>query len=165
MASFLSFLKIRALTRDELIIYKSKEQLYELLEDFSYSTHLKERDIIITVPTFFISDFGSVPPIVKGIIDDDDPSLLYPSIIHDYLYYYSGTVFVKCGEDQKIELHLNRKECDDILAEAMKAVFSPAWKRLAVYKAVRLGGWLPWKNDIKKRLLEEQKTKNDTKHE
>ncbi len=107
-------------------------QLFTLEQDFLFESHLYGP---IRVPLGFTTDFGSVPAWAKFLVDDDDPDLLYASIIHDWLYNRRGTIN---------QFPLTRAECDDVLNEAMRASGAQGWKVAIVVGAVRLGGWLAW---------------------
>ena len=140
--SFLSSLKIRALTKKEVRGAGSKRQLFEVLEPFPYIT---KNGWKITVPKHFITDFASVPSITKCLIDDDDPDILYGSLIHDFIYSCKGHITI---EDDKGNVHptyISRKEADAILRETMVLIGAPYWKHMAAYRAVRLGGRSFWK--------------------
>lgn len=93
-----------------------------LFSDFSYySEHF---NVTITVPAGFVTDFASVPKVplaywlVGGIANK-------PSCIHDYLY--RACIF-------------ERAVADYIFKEGMEVILIQAWKRQAMYKAVRTFG-------------------------
>ena len=88
----------------------------------------------IIVPAGFITDFASVPRIFWSLYP---PMGKYAgaTIIHDYLY---------------ITQERTRKETDLIFLEAMKVLNVPFFRRQIIYRAVRLGGWLPWRKRKRK---------------
>ncbi len=108
-------------------------QLFTLEQDFIFNSELFGP---IQVPLGFTSDFGSVPAVTKALIDDDDPDLLYASIVHDWLYNRRGYI--------NDRVPLTRSECDGVLGEAMRASGAPGWKVAIVVGAVRFGGWRAW---------------------
>lgn len=96
---------------------------------------IRLRDII-TVPAGFVSDFASVPRALRSIIDNDDPGVVMPSIVHDYLYRHSGKV--PGGP-------FSRLEADDLMLEGMEVCGLPPTKRRLVYIAIRVGGAFTWR--------------------
>lgn len=103
---------------------------YMLLSDFAYKSEVLGRTV--EVPGGFITDWGSVPRLLEWVVSGDDTQLLPGSIVHDYLYRQSGKL-----SDGTV---VSRKDADRVLVEAMAAVGAPAWKRNAVWTAVRVGG-------------------------
>jgi hypothetical protein len=87
-------------------------------------------DMLIHVPTGFVSDFDSVPrlPIIywmfKGASDE-------AAVIHDWLYTSHA---------------VPRKIADDVFDEAMKVKGVWAWRRIPVWLGVRIGGGSRWAN-------------------
>ncbi len=104
-----------------------------LLSPLKYNSH-KYGEII--VPTGFETDFASVPHFARWYIDVVDPDILYPAIVHDWLYQNKG----KINES----LILSRKESDKVIKEAMHTVGAHNLKINIAYGAVRLGGWVAW---------------------
>jgi len=50
---------------------------------------------IITVPAGFLTDLASIPKVAQGIFMlHDDPVILKPSVIHDFLYGNKGRINV-----------------------------------------------------------------------
>jgi hypothetical protein len=76
----------------------------------------------ITVPVGFETDFASVPrvPLAFWLCGDTAER---PAVVHDYLY--------GCAD-------VTREQADDVLYEAMAAVGVPWWRRVLIYRAVRL---------------------------
>ncbi len=135
MSRFLSTLIIRALCPREIVAAKNDHALYELQEDLSY-----ESDLVgsITVPAGFVTDFASIPRPALWYIDDDDPGILFPSVIHDWIYSNLG----KMPDGRTF----TREQADQILREAMGISGARGDQRTAVYFAVRMGGASHWKN-------------------
>ena len=101
-----------------------------------------EGEIIkITVPVDFLTDFASIPPIVRLII----PKLgryNAPAVIHDFLYRYH-----QIGKGQ-IVYAVNRKMADLIFLDAMRDRGVAVWKRQAMYYAVRIAGTFAWRKRV-----------------
>lgn len=103
-------------------------QRYNLTEPLLYQSSIAGA---ITVPAGFITDFASIPRAAWSILDPEDPVILYPSVVHDYLYsegYKLGT----------------RERADRVLREAMEVCGAAAWQRESVYRAVRWFGASRW---------------------
>ena len=108
-----------------------------LLEDFLYKSEMLGETIV--VPAMFKSDLVSTPRSTWKIIPPFEYPAVYAAIVHDILY--DGEIF-------------DRKKCDAIFYEALKASGEDAWKCWVMYKAVRLGGWASW-NDHDKDSVED----------
>lgn len=78
----------------------------------------------ITVPAGFVSDLSSIPWGFQWLIPKGGPKAA-AAIVHDYLYQ-TGKV--------------SRKEADEIFLKIMREQEVAAWKRYAMYGAVRLFG-------------------------
>ncbi len=87
------------------------------------------------MPAGFETDFASVPYFARWYVDVVDPDILFPAIIHDYLYQIRGEL---------PGLKLSRKQCDEVLRDAMTAIKAPNVKTFTVFKAVRFGGGFAW---------------------
>ena len=86
---------------------------------------------IIDVPAGFLTDGASVPRVFWSLFDPTGP-YLQAAVIHDYLY--NTQVF-------------SRETADEVFLEAMKACGVGFITRQTVYRAVRFGGWVAWKNN------------------
>jgi hypothetical protein len=107
----------------------------ELMADFVFSN--------IKVPKGFITDGASIPKICWTIIGHPFGKYLEAAVIHDYLYYRGL---------------LSRKKCDRIFLNDMKKLRIFALQRWAMFRAVRMFGFLGWNNYRKK---EEVNKKNE----
>lgn len=111
---------------------RSKAQFYQISQAFRFESQILG---LITVPAGLLTDFATIPGLVRWVIDDEDPDILYPSIIHDFLYSLTGAVaFPK----------LSRHVADDVMIEAMRAVNAPKWKQGVVSAGIRAGGARAW---------------------
>lgn len=134
---------------------------WKLHSDFIYTANSGSR---IVIPAGFVTDFASIPPLNKlgfalillgrgisnisrvcwlgyllvllglfavWVADELRPwgEYGYAAILHDYLYN---------------NLLYNRRRCDYLLLEGMKACGTPKWKMFAIFTFVRLFGWIPW---------------------
>lgn len=144
-------------------------QRVKLIEPLEYRVGGAECEETILVPAGFVTDFASVPMGARNLF----PALgLYarPAIIHDLLYLIEGDLpnlldrLTAPGRGrpmlnaEEITAYLNltsarpeintrayeRAEADAIFREAMEVVGVSAWRRFAMYRAVRLGGGKGW---------------------
>lgn len=97
----------------------------------------------VTVAPPFRTDLASVPRFAWLLIPRDDKNIVEPAVFHDWLYSNVGWPMGRAFRSATTVL--TRRECDRILSDAMKLAGAPWWKRHAVYWAVRLGGWKPWR--------------------
>lgn len=100
---------------------------WELLEPFEWNG--------IIVPCGFITDFASIPAMVRGFINPVG-KIRPAALVHDYLYYRHG--------DIELEHIYSRRECDRIFLKIMEYVDFSWIKRHLAYRAVRLFGWIAW---------------------
>ena len=102
--------------------------------------------LTITVPSGFQTDLASVPKIFWNIIPPFG-FVTDGSVVHDFLYRHSG--FIE-NAYHGTPRQLTRKECDDVLLEAMRDCHTPKWQQVVIYRAVRWFGWAAWRQDAKK---------------
>lgn len=111
---------------------------FELDRDFSATVN----GTPLVIPAGFITDFASVPRLFQNVVENDDPDILKPSVIHDFLYSRHGLAWLGVAP-------FTRAQCDAILRAGMAARGAPAWRQWAVWSAVRIGGWAPWDGYLK----------------
>lgn len=80
---------------------------------------------IYVAPAGFDTNLASIPKILRGIIDNDDPHIKDAAVIHDWLYTVKT---------------LTRAQCDAVLFRACRNLGAGLIKAYTVYFAVRLGG-------------------------
>lgn len=122
---------IRDLSEAELRAKGWSNQHYEVFASFGYANGSGQ----ILVPKGFFTDFASVPDSVKLIIDDDSPFILFPSVVHDFLYDQSGVLPDRA---------YTRAEADQFLRDAMMEVGATKAQADIVYEAVHLFGSGHW---------------------
>ncbi len=126
--------KFEALTAEELAARGIDGPRFVLLEEFR--VWVDNVGMVLVAPGFE-TDWASVPPMCRAYLDDDDPRILVPSLIHDWLYAASGEVTLLAQK-------LTREECDDVLRRLMIHCGSSRARALTVYLAVRIGGASHW---------------------
>lgn len=98
---------------------------------------------IIDVEAGFVTDLASIPVIFTIVVPKRglyDPG----AVVHDWLYKTNGIIPVTAQDGHRFAGQFSRKECDDILLEAMTASGVPELLRQEIYLGVRLGGQAAW---------------------
>lgn len=85
----------------------------------------------IVVPPGFRTDLASIPQIAQAIYPVNDKHDR-AAVVHDYLYTIQDR---------------SRAAADLIFLEAMAACAVRWTQRRLMYRAVRLGGWVPWNSN------------------
>lgn len=117
-------------------------RLFELTEPFSGI--LDGYDFV--VPKGFITDFASVPRAFESVVPNDNPHILRPAIVHDWLYQSQG-------QPDGFALWLTRKESDEVLREGMRVCGASCAMRWLVYAAVRAAGGMVWQRALARSLF------------
>lgn len=113
---------------DELLLSPLGDgKTFILRKSFSYYLE-NDKKTIITVPAGFDSDGASVPRLFWVVIPRWG-RYGKAAILHDYLYRTKK---------------YSRKQCDDIMLEAMCVLNVPAWERRVIYHSLRFFGWGGW---------------------
>ena len=105
----------------------------KLLEDIVYHVGKSESKDKIVVPAGFVTDGGSVPRPLWGIVSPWGKASK-PYILHDWLYHTQDRT---------------RLVSDAVLLEAMEVVGVNWFQRWLIYRGVRLGGWMAWNEHTK----------------
>lgn len=95
----------------------------------------------VTVPKGFVTDLASVPRIFWEILPPT-ARYSYPSVVHDYLYW-----FQPC----------DRHTADDVLKVAMHEMEVPEAQILAIHTALRLRGGVAWSSNATARANGERR--------
>ena len=133
MNKFTNKLFLRALAPDELEALGASDANYEVVSPFSYQSGILGQ---ITVPAGLVTDFASIPRGLWSLLDPEDPVILFPSVIHDYLYTAAGKL--------PNGITYTREDADGVLKEAMGVCGASNWKQETVYIAVRSFGGSHW---------------------
>lgn len=113
---------------DRLIVSKQDGKYWVTERSFVYCIGDEGSGEFVEIPKGFVTDFASVPKLLWNIIPPDG-DYTQAAVLHDYLYFKQ--VFP-------------RKKCDKIFLEAMEVLQVPKWKRLVMFNAVRMFGWIGW---------------------
>ncbi len=115
----------------------NKGRRIRLLEPFIYQD--KEKELTISIPAEFESDYNSVPVGLWNIF----PPWEYPeaAVIHDWLYKHpQGRYRTSESED----VFLTRPECDAVHRRILELLGASWWKRQAMWAGIRVGGAHSW---------------------
>lgn len=97
----------------------------------------RKHKVDIWVPVGFKTDFASIPQAVRSLI----PQLgkwTAPAVAHDFMYW--------CGPS----MGFTQKKADAIFLELMEDAGVKWWRRQAIHKGLRIGGWTAWNDHRKK---------------
>ena len=111
-----------------LVVEKVGERLWKTYRELIYYVGEENSVDIITVPVGFTTDFASIPSLFWMILPPDG-GYTAAAVIHDFLYFTQTRT---------------RLESDRIFLEAMKVLKVNVFKRLIMYRAVRMWSWIPW---------------------
>lgn len=128
---FMSPLVIRAMRSEEMTA--GERQLYLLRETLVYRSAILGE---IVVPIGTVTDFASIPAAALWYVDDDSPVILYPSVVHDYLYSLGGRL-----PDGRT---YTRAQADAVLREAMVKCGARLSQAEVVFRAVSWFGGKHW---------------------
>jgi hypothetical protein len=106
---------------------RGHSRIFRLTAPFSY---ISSRGVVV-VPAGFDTDGASIPRVFWSILDPFGP-YFKAAVIHDWLYSPHNRRFT-------------RAQSDDIFKEAMYNNGLDWFRREAIYRAVRLGGWRNYK--------------------
>jgi len=99
----------------------------------------RHEETIVIVPEGFMTDFASIPFLFRWWQTGGTGPQRIAAYFHDYLY----------SEQHK----LSRKQSDQIFRLVMKAAGNDKWRhafrRWAMYLALRVGGFLAWRSNQK----------------
>lgn len=112
---------------------------WQVLEPFDYDIGAPGGEKI-EVPIGTITDFGSVPRPLWGLISPIGRATR-AFVLHDYLY--------------QVQTYI-RSKSDSILLEALGVLGVGWFKRWTIYLGVRAGGWLAWRTHEKENALEKK---------
>ena len=104
---------------------------WQLLSPFkAYSTVAHAH---INVPAGFVTDFNSIPRLLTNILPREEYG--EAAVLHDKLY----------REGKLNGVVIDRELADRIHREFVQWKGAPAWKVAAMFRGLRLGGWVAWR--------------------
>lgn len=125
-----------------LKLSRFREPIYFLIAPISWTPNPgQEAYEAVTVPTGFVTDLASIPPVFYSLLRPDG-EYAYAAVVHDYLYW-----------DQRRK----REEADLILKMVMEEFAVNAVTVGMLYSAVRLGGKSAWNGNAEKKRRGEKR--------
>ena len=101
---------------------------------FDYHVGSEDSDEVIHVEEGYMTDLASIPWFARWAIPKLDRHA-QAAVVHDKCYQF--------------QLY-SQKRCDEIFLEAMEVLKVAKWKRILMYRALRIGGWVAYNNAGKK---------------
>lgn len=118
--------------------WSDDETRFILNTPFVYQDEVK--DILVTIPAGFSSDFNSVPRAVWGYFPPWQH--LKAGLVHDWLYAHPERYGRVSGDGPNPPL--TRQQCDDIHRRILDLEGCRWSKRQTIYTALRIGGGGAW---------------------
>jgi len=115
--------------------YLPKRNLWKTRRELIYFVGEEYSEDRIVVPRGFLTDLASVPWPASMLIPKSG-RFNSAAVLHDWLY---------------TEQKRSRLECDNIFLEAMQVLEVNWFKRNIMHRAVRMWGWIPWRNKAYKK--------------
>lgn len=115
---------------DPILRARDEAHQWSLVKPLVYET--LDGETIVIWPGF-VTDLASVPQIFRSLVPVNGRHRA-PAILHDYLFVI---------QDRP------RAEVDRLFLEAMEDAGVRWTQRQLMYRAVRLGGWLPWRRNTR----------------
>lgn len=112
---------------------KFPDKQHALMHDVPYRLPGSKR--VLVIPAGFVTDFASIPPIIRPLFSHDDVHDL-PGLLHDYLYWTQS-----CSQLQ----------ADELFREGLEEVGVEWIERLSMYIALRAFGTSAWERNAKAR--------------
>jgi len=94
----------------------------------------------VTVPSGFVTDFASIPRLLRVHWPSPGGPWDLPAVVHDFLYQFA---FVQCVDGSIREI--DRGEADQIFRDAMDVMRVRETAEWCIYRGVRAGGWVAWR--------------------
>lgn len=116
-----------------LVVTSAGENQWRLIEELNY---YMDDGHFISVPIGFVTDLASIPRPFRNIFSVNG-NHREAAVLHDWGYFRQGAV--------TDGLVLSRSEVDALFLQAMERSGIGLFKRKAMYYAVRLGGFIAWR--------------------
>jgi hypothetical protein len=110
-----------------------------LTDNLEVWVNIFKQKIELTIPAGFRCDLASIPQMFQWLI----PKLGKQNkagVVHDWFYKYPRLE----NKDKQYIATLSREQVDKLFYQIMKGSGVSWWKRHAMYRAVRIGGWRQW---------------------
>ena len=126
-----------------------REGWFQLEQDQRYQWAHDGRLHRITVRVPFCFDGASIPRIARVWLGRWDLGL-NPPLFHDWLYRYRGNLPEYSHQEwmhgtwRTVGEPWSRRGADRLMGRMMREKGVPVFRRRMAYRAVRVGGWIPW---------------------
>jgi hypothetical protein len=124
-------------SRDVLDLNRNTDY-HVLLRDLCIAIHFEENKQVYkyTFLKGFLTDFASVPKLLRGLVDNDDLRLMFASLVHD----------------ANFGLHLlSFRESNWLFFKMIKAQNGTWWLATKAWLAVSTAGWFIWRRKLDKK--------------
>lgn len=112
---------------------------WEVAQGFTYRIGHKNGPEYVSIGAGMITDFASMPYVVRVMFRSPGGKWDKPAVVHDCLY---KTAFVSI-DDGSIRC-IEREEADRIFLEAMEVAGVNWFSRRLIHRGVRVGGKMAW---------------------
>lgn len=112
---------------------------WEVAQSFRFHLGSPDGAEYVAIPAGLMTDFASIPRVVRVIWRSPGGKYDKPAVVHDALYRH-GYVSVTDGSIRWID----RAESDRIFDEAMQVAGVNWFSRHVIYRGVRIGGMFAW---------------------
>jgi len=129
---------------DPLILEFLDSCQWRLVERFDFHLGTPDGRQRVIVTADFVTDFASVPRILWPLLPPTGP-YGKAAVIHDRLYRHRTIAVMTLDGNEEWQREVTRAESDRIFLEGMGVLGVSSVIRRALYLAVRLGGWVPWR--------------------
>lgn len=127
-------------------VTRAGRSVWRLLEPLEWVLDGVDGKDRLVVPQGFQTDLASIPWAARWLIPASGP-WQRAAVIHDWLYQNCGVVDVIetwFGNRVPMMRYFDRARCDKIFADAMREAGVARATRIAIWSAVRVGGWAGW---------------------
>lgn len=112
---------------------------------YAYGTFDDGTHIRMLIPEGFPTDFYSIPLIVRPLIPKSLVGWNQAAVVHDRLYYHNTLeLYNDVSRTWITDVPCNRYVSDQMLRALMIQFEAPLWRRVLIYRGVRLGGSASW---------------------
>ena len=112
---------------------------WEVAQGFTYHLGSPNGPEFVHIGSGMITDFASIPPVIRAIFRSPGGKWDKPAVVHDCLYT-TGRLSVSDGSVR----YIARDEADRIFREAMGVTGVNWFAKCVIYRGVRLGGMFAW---------------------
>ncbi|MDD1522124.1 MULTISPECIES: DUF1353 domain-containing protein [Bradyrhizobium] len=125
----------------DVIVGRFADSMYFLLRPVTWEPSVDGRLPRVTVPVGFVTDFSSVPRVFWSAVRPD-PILIFPAVLHDFLYWEQTTT---------------RDKADEVFRVSMQEVDIAESTAKLIVTALRLYGQQVWERNARLRASGERR--------